>query len=199
MEDEIFKGGVLPGAPTSEFEIKFLICYLLARAGEPVSFGQLAATFQETGLVNYFEFSYVMSELLEQGHVVQTEAEELVFSLTEHGRQADERFYKEVPLSVRERCEEQLKRQLKLSRRIRENTVSITKTQDGYSITLEIPDVGTPLVSLSMFAPTRELCESIRRRFLNDPLTFYKGVVALTTGDITSVLPLMPEAENLFE
>lgn len=169
------------------------------RAAEPVSFSQLTATFQNTGFVNYFEFSDLISELLEQGHIVRNENDKMLFTLTEHGKETAENFYKKVPLAVRERCEAQLQKQLRLSHRMRENNVEITPTKDGFQITLEIPDIGTPLLRLSLFVPTRELCEEVRRRFLNDPLTLYKGAIALATGDVRSVAPLLPEGENLFE
>lgn len=197
MESEIFKAGTMPGAPNSEFEIKFLICYLLQKTAQSVTFNQLAVTFQKTGFVNYFEFSDLLSELLEQGHI-EKQTDGLSFVLTPHGEKAAESFYREIPPAVRERCEEELKKQLKLARRTAEYGFWADKTEDGYRVTLEIPDMGTPLLRLSMFVPTKELCEDIRRRFLNDPLTLYKGVVALTTGDVRSVAPLLPDGEDLF-
>ena len=86
MQGNIFTAGVAPGAPTNDFEIKFLICHLLEQAGEPVTFGQLATTFQKTGYVNYFEFSSLMSEMLEQGHLRMLGEGGMAYELTEHGR-----------------------------------------------------------------------------------------------------------------
>ena len=196
MESNIFTAGVTPGAPTNDFEIKFLICHLLHQAQEPVSFNQLATIFQKTGDVNYFEFSSLISEMLSQGHIRPVDEGGMTYALTEHGREAAENFGKTVPPAVRERCEKELRRQLKLGRRMKENSVVIRQTQDGYTVTLEIPDIGTPLLTLTLFMPTREHCEQIKRRFLNDPLFFYKSVVATATGDIGAVGPLVPSGEE---
>ncbi|PWM36249.1 MAG: DUF4364 domain-containing protein [Clostridiales bacterium] len=199
MQGNIFTAGVAPGAPTNDFEIKFLICHLLEQAGEPVTFGQLATTFQKTGYVNYFEFSSLMSEMLEQGHLRMLGEGGMAYELTEHGRSTAKQFYKDVPLAVRERCERELQRQLTLGRRMRENSVVIRPEGDGYVITLEIPDIGASLMKLSLFVPTKELCEQVKRRFLNDPQLTYKGVIALVTGDLGTVGSLIPSGEELFD
>lgn len=69
----------------------------------------------------------------------------------------------------------------------------------GYVITLEIPDIGASLMKLSLFVPTKELCEQVKRRFLNDPQLTYKGVIALVTGDLGTVGSLIPSGEELFD
>lgn len=199
MDNGIFTDGLLPGAPKNDFEIKFLICYLLDAVGEPVSFGQLAATFQKTGLVNYFAFASVISEMIRQGHICAADEKAMAYALTAHGRSTARSLGKTIPFSVRERCENELRRLLKLVRRRQENEVRIERTEDGYTVALEIPDIGTPLMRLELFMPTREHCEQVERRFLNDPLFFYRGVMALATGDMQSVGELLPSGEELFD
>lgn len=196
----VFTAGVLPGAPKNDFEIKFLICHLLYTAGEPVTFGQLSATFQRTATVNYFEFSALMTQLLSQGHIRETAEGSMTYVLTDYGAETARQFYKTVPPAVRDRCEEALRRQLKLGRRQKENSVRIRQTPDGYEIALEIPDIGTPLMGLTLSLPTREHCETVGRRFLNDPLYLYTRILALATGDPSTVGELdETREEDLFE
>ena len=140
-----------------------------------------------------------MSEMLEQGHLRMLGEGGMAYELTEHGRSTAKQFYKDVPLAVRERCERELQRQLTLGRRMRENSVVIRPEGDGYVITLEIPDIGASLMKLSLFVPTKELCEQVKRRFLNDPQLTYKGVIALVTGDLGTVGSLIPSGEELFD
>lgn len=200
MSDEIFKAGVTPGAPQNDFEIIFLICHLIRRAEEPVSFHALADTFQRTGDVNYFEFAALVGEMVDQGHIRTADEASMTYALTEHGEKTAENFYKSIPAAVRERCEKELARQMKRVRRQKENEVSIAQTKDGYAVTLEIPDIGTPLMKLSLFMPTREDCELCKRRFLNDPLYLYKGVLAMATGDTRTVGNLFESREeDLFD
>ena len=111
----------------------------------------------------------------------------MIYVLTDYGEETARRFYKTVPPAVRDRCSEALRRQLKLGRRKKENNVSIRQTPDGYEISLEIPDIGTPLMGLTLSLPTREHCEMVERRFLNDPLYLYTRILALATGDPSTI------------
>ena len=76
MAFNAFVGGIQPGGLTNDFEVKILICFLLdsLKKNSPgaalsdgeqpgLSFDELNEIFQETGLVNYFEFAESMSEL----------------------------------------------------------------------------------------------------------------------------------------
>ena len=91
-----------------------------------------------------------------------------------------------------------MERILKLLRREKENRVEIEEKEDGYMLTLTITDIGSDLLRLSLFLPSREECEVVRRRFLNDPSLLYKGVLALATGDLETVGEILPSGENLF-
>lgn len=83
MAFNAFVGGIQPGGLTNDFEVKILICFLLdslkknshgaalSDGEQPgLSFDELNEIFQETGLVNYFEFAESMSELEKTEHTV---------------------------------------------------------------------------------------------------------------------------------
>ena len=61
MSFNAFVGGVQPGGLTNDFEVKLLVCYLLDSLKQPLLFEQLGEIFQNTGLVNYFEFVEAVS------------------------------------------------------------------------------------------------------------------------------------------
>ena len=75
----------------------------------------------------------------------------------------------------------------------------IRQVEDGWQITLTITDIGSDLMSVTIFMPTQDACEKIRRRFLNDPMLTYKGVFALLTGDTETVGELVSSQEDLFQ
>ena len=90
--------------------------------------------------------------------------------------------------------------ELLLRRRAREqNRVVITQVEDGFTISMQILDIGSDLMSVTIFMPTQDACEKIRRRFLNDPMLTYKGVFALLTGDTETVGELVSSQEDLFQ
>ena len=65
------------------------------------------------------------------------------------------------------------------------------------------PDIEGSLAHVAMLEKcgllTREECEAIRRRFLNDPMLVYKGVFALLTGDTQTVGELVSHQPDLFQ
>jgi len=200
MEYNAFTQGVRPGSVTTSHEVMILICYLMDRAGQPVSFQELGAALQGQELVNYFQFADAMESLRRSGHILSQEHHgEPCFVLTSLGKEISSTFEDKLPPAVRERATGALERILTLTRRQRENRVEINRVEDGWTVSLTIPDIGSDLLSLSIFMPTQKECEAIRRRFLNDPMLVYKGVFALLTGDTDTVGELVSHQEDLFQ
>ncbi len=200
MEHNAFTQGVRPGSVTTSHEVMILICYLMDQAGQPVSFQELSAALQGQELVNYFQLVEAVETLRRSGHILPQEHQgEPRYALAASGREISSSFEDKLPPAVRERGARALERILTLVRRQRENRVDIRQAEDGWTISLTIPDIGSDLLSLSIFMPTREECEAIRRRFLNDPRLVYKGVFALLTGDTQTVGELVSHQPDLFQ
>lgn len=199
MESDIFRAGVAPGGPTSHDEIKMLVLHILSRIGKPMRFSQLHEALEEKDLVNYFELVRVVDGLIKTGHIVAEEGEAGErYSITEIGLQAAEAFETTLPLAVREKAVEAADKLLRRQKREAEVSVQIRSEGGGYRVELAIPEGEGSLVSFSLFAPTWEESERIRRRFLNDPMFIYKGVVALLTGDNQVLGKIFPQQERLF-
>ncbi len=200
MEYQAFTEGVRPGSVTTSHEIIILICHILASVDRPVTFDQLNLALQKQQLVNYFEFANAMEHLQKTGHVqLERDGKADCFILTDLGRATAETFESTLPAAVKERGVQALENILSLFRRQQEYRVDIAIKDDGYVVTLAIPDIGSDLLSVSIFMPTEKECEAIRRRFLNDPMLVYKGVFALLTGDMKTVGELVPSGPDLFE
>ncbi|MEG0541912.1 MAG: DUF4364 family protein [Angelakisella sp.] len=197
MEYKAFTEGVRPGSVTTSHEVIILICYMVSKSPQPVSLEQLGGALLQEELVNYFEFTNASEYLVKSGHLVA--GEDGLYTVSPLGTTTAKTFESDLPTAVRERAMCALNNILKLLRRQEENRVEIAKTSDGYQLTMTITDIGTDLMSLQMFMPNKEECEVIRKRFLNDPLTIYKGVFALLTGDMKTVGSLLPSGEDLFD
>lgn len=185
MERTVFTEGNQPGGLGCEHEIRILICYVLGSIGVPMTFTQLNHAFQSEGIVNYFELAQSVSRLLHSGHLVESAsgAEEKKLMLTDLGAKTAVTFEKSIPLSIREKALKATRDNLLRQRIECENQVRIQKTSDGYQMTLTIPDVGTDLMSLSLFVPTLALCNKIKAQFLADPTICYRGVIEILTGE----------------
>ena len=180
-ERNIFTAGVQPGGLTTGLEVRLMICYLLYRVGEPMSFTQLNETFQRDGLVNYFEFAQTLEWLCQTDHVKVNTLPDgtAVYSLQELGVQTARTFERSLPRSVREKAVESALQLLTRARREQENLIEIQKVQDGFQLRIRMIDIGSDLMDLALFVPTMKECEQMKEHFLEDPISFYQGVLTM--------------------
>jgi len=200
MESDIFKAGVKPGSPGTQIEVKMLLCHLLAALGQPISFDQLYGALSAQELVNYFELTHILDKLLESGHISQkAEPPPAKYTATALGSQAGKEFEKNLPITVREKSLSACRRLLAQERRL--SQVEITQTPregGGFILELALPEEDGQLMSVRVFAPTAKDCENLKRRFLNAPLTVYRGIIALLTGDEEVLGEVFTKEEPIF-
>ncbi len=65
MANDIFMAGVAPGSPSSEDEVKMLLCFILSGIGQPISFTQLydAMSEQVSAMLVTGEGKRIMGEI----------------------------------------------------------------------------------------------------------------------------------------
>lgn len=184
--EETFTAGIRPGGLTEGREIRILICHILQELGEPMSFDELTEAILMDGAANYFEFADALAELRETGCVVsfRTEAGINEYTITETGTSAVKILSGDLPLSVREKSVENARNIIQRRRIEKENLVSITKTEDGYMIHMRVTDIGTDLMDLSLFMPTREQALAVKEKFLSNPAETYMNVLSSLAGEI---------------
>jgi len=200
MESDIFRAGVRPGSPGTEVEVKMLLCYVLSNLEQAMTFDQLYEALSDHGIVNYFELIQLLEKLLETGHLsaVAPPGSPALYTATDLGTQAGDELGKDLPLTVREKSLASCRRLLARERRLSEVKISETPCQDGFMLEFAIPDDRGEILSLQVFSPTRHECELLKRRFLNAPLTIYKGIIALLTGDERVMGEIFTREEPLF-
>lgn len=196
LEQDVFMAGVRPGSPASSTEIKMLLCYLLSR--QDMHFQQILDALSEDALVNYFELVAALDALCVSGHLSRASSDDGDrFAVTALGRQAGDEFASALPASVRERAQRAAARLLARERRIAELEITTTPAEGGgFHMRLAIPEQSGALVSFTLFVPNEEQCGLIRRRFLNAPGFIYKSVLALLTGDRSTLDEAFPAEED---
>lgn len=184
--EETFTAGIRPGGLTEGREIRILICHILSEMGEPMSFDEMTEAILADGTANYFEFADALAELRESGCVVAFKTDSGIneFTVTETGKSAAKTLGGDLPLSVREKSIESARNILQRRRIEKENLVTITKTEDGYMIHIRVTDIGTDLMNLSLFMPTREQALAAKEKFLSDPALAYLGVLGTLAGEL---------------
>jgi len=185
MSNDAFTAGIEHGGLTTDYEVRILICWLLSKVDRPVTMGKLNEALQQDALVNYFELARGTGNLLSTGHIVEGEhgeREEAPLVITPLGRETGETLERSLPLTVREKSLAALTYVLKRERMERENAVTIEKRPDGCIMHMQISDISSDLLNLSMYVPTEEMCEQMREKFLNDPAALYRVIVTHLAG-----------------
>lgn len=193
MAFNAFVGGIQPGGLTNDFEVKILICFLLdsLKKNSPgaalsdgeqpgLSFDELNEIFQETGLVNYFEFAESMSELEKTEHIrrqMTLDGEKEIFVITEVGSITAQTFQKTLPLTVREKTLETARHLTEVQKCMDEVDVNYHPVSDGYILQLTIRDIGSDLLNLNVFLPTEEECILVKEHIQNDPAEVYSRIL----------------------
>lgn len=184
--EETFTAGIEPGGLTEGREIRILVCHILSGVQEPMSFDEMTEAVLTDGSANYFEFADALAELTETGCIVsfKTDAGISEYTLTEKGRAAALTLQSSLPPSVRDKSLEAAKSIIQRRRIEKENLVSITRTEDGYKVHMLVTDIGTDLMELSLFMPTREQASAVKERFLGDPAGTYMEVLKALAGEL---------------
>ena len=180
MSFNAFVGGVQPGGLTNDFEVKLLVCYLLDSLKQPLLFEQLGEIFQNTGLVNYFEFVEAVSELERTGQLtssIQDGQQQL--ALTESGTVTAQTFYKTIPKSAREKALEEAKRLMEIQRCMDKVEITLAPATDGWTLRVVLRDIGSDLLDMSVFLPTEGECLRVKQQIESDPTSFYSRVLGL--------------------
>lgn len=195
MSNNAFVGGIQPGGLTNDFEVKILICYLLEQIGQIMPCNQIYDIFQNTNLVNYFESVEASTELERSGHVKRSinEKKEECLEITNIGLATSRTFSKSIPLTVREKTMDCARELIKEQKKREEIEIKYSKATDGYILSIKMRDVGSDLMNLHFFVPTKEDCIAIRERVYSDPTLLYKGILTILLGSYQEGAVLLAE------
>ena len=167
-DNNTFEAGILPGGMRSRDEIRILICYLLKSVKKPVKKDIITEALQSEALANYFEASSCFDDLYNNKNI---KKDGEGYSLTESGTLIAEQLETEVAYSVKEKaflCVMSLIEQEKLDR---ENSVKISKTANGYTVSCVISDRDIRLYSFELYVPDYEQARLVKRNFRKNSKT----------------------------
>ena len=184
MDFESVFAGIEPGGMTDIYEIKILICYLLNSLKEPLTKEQMDQVLQGNRLVNYFSYASAYKELLESGHVyIEERGGRSLLRLNELGQHTALLLKSNLPLSVKDKVVSAGMEILAEMKRDRERDVAVEQVENGYMVRLTVHDDAVDLLDIRIFAPDMEQVEIIKKQFMQNTLTIYKGVISLLIRD----------------
>ncbi|MBQ3094342.1 MAG: DUF4364 family protein [Clostridia bacterium] len=181
MEHDAFTSGVAPGGLLNSQEIRILICYMLSSVDEPMLRQSVVEIIFAEGMANFFETEAAIEELIHLGNL--TEDENGLLTISPTGRDAAATLTTRIPYTLRERSVEAAVRLLTRQRRERENRVDIVKLDSGVAVTCSIDRTDNPMMSFTLRVADEQQANLIRERFLDDPITVYRLLICLLSGE----------------
>lgn len=173
---DAFTYGIEDGGLRSQSEINMIICYVLTNAETKLNKKVIVDTMTEGGIANYFETTSAVSKLIKNGIIIEDENGYLI--ATKECQRATEIVEKDLPLSIREKS-------IKLSTKLavselyrKENKVEIVEENDSFSVILHVTDKDKDYMVLKLNVPTITQAETVKEKFLADPVKIYDNLIS---------------------
>ena len=184
---DAFTGGVQPDGLKNKSDIKVLICFLISNCSQPLSRKDLTDIFLERGLANYFEASDAVSSLIKHENLIE-HSEDDSLEITEKGKFIADTLYDGLPVTVREKSLDAMAKLINRRHTNKLNKTRIEACDKGYNVTCTVNDGTMETMSVRVYVPTYNYATVVRDRFLDDPETLYRAIMAQLT-DTPEIAP----------
>lgn len=185
MMSDALNAGVQPGGLRTRLEIRVLLCYILKMIKEPVPLEPIKEMLHFEGIANYFETAFAITELEENGTIISTDdnGSNKLYALSESKYEMLDSLFGDLPFSVKENALNIAKGIVKRRKNERENKVIIEQYDDAVYIECSCMEKERKIVSVRLLVPDIDTANSIKERFLNDPIKLLISATASLTGD----------------
>lgn len=189
MAFDTFDAGVAPGGLRSKNEIKILICYLFASVNDKMSQSLVVEAIRSHELANFFEIVVAFEELIHDGNLRESDIvdNEQTYELTVNGKVIASQLETTLAHTVKQKSYDCALRLLSERKTARENFVDIQKTENGFLVNCRVSGGEVTLLDFTLYAPSFEQAEVLKKNFLSYPQTVYKTMLGLMTKDIENV------------
>lgn len=163
------------------YEIKILICDLMEELSDDISRHDLDEICLNSGIINYFSYFEALDSM--KGELI--EEEDGKFKLTEKGANTAKELKKFVEPAVRHKLiltGSKYFSEKKLENLKDEVTVEVNRNENGYLVEFSCIDKETPLIKLSLYAPSLESAVFLRQRMKENSLELYKKINEFLIG-----------------
>ena len=172
----------------NKIDIKVFILYLLKNVGEPLEYTTVNDIVVQDEFVNYFDFAFCFSELLEAGQIqeYQTEKDSL-YSISESGKEVLESYESSLLPIIRERALRSALRLIAFYRNGNRIKSTIDECGDGYTLKCNIVDKQKTLFSVEVFLAEKDYAEKLKANFDERAEIIFRGALSLLSGDVNFI------------
>ncbi len=175
MDFDAFTAGIEDGGLRSSSTITILVCYILANCSEKITAQTIINALVNGKIVNYFEASNAISKMLKKAHFIEDENGYL--TITKDCRFAVDIVEKDLPITIREKSIELVRKLAAEEVNKKENKVEIEETKNGFDVILHVSDIDKDFMVLKLSVPTIAQAELIRDKFCENPAKIYENLM----------------------
>lgn len=176
-----FSDGVRPGGLYASRDIQILICYMLSGVPEPLSRDAVTEILTSGEMANLFEVSAAIDELCAHGNLKENDDRLLV--ITDEGRAVASQLFDKIPYTLRERSLKAAMTLLTRARNERDAIVGFLPIENGCVVRCMMDKSEFPMMDFSLRVADESQAKMVKEHFLNNPITFYRALIALSTGE----------------
>lgn len=168
------------GGLTNMADVKAMILYIMNYTGRPLSYDNLADIVLYDELVEYFDFTAAMDELLNKGLIdILSPDETRTYKITSLGQQTVQIYEKNLPFNVRKKNVASVIRVLAQIERDKQIKTDIQKENGGYLVTCTLMEGEQLLMEYKILVPNELQAHLIAEQFKSDPTPKYQGILSL--------------------
>lgn len=160
-------------------DVKALVLYILHAASRSLEREHLTEIILNDGLVDYFDFSQGLQELLQEGLIDIASSDEMnTFVITDVGIQTKELYEKQLPFNVKKRALAALTKTLAKIRRDSNTHTDIGTADGGYLVTCRLTEDEKTLLEYKVLVPDEMQAHIIADQFQKHPTEKYQSIMA---------------------
>lgn len=159
---------------------KLIILYMLNKIDFPLTNSQLSEFILDEGYTTYFKLQQALSELAESGFVREESTHSRTFyHLTEEGAETIHYFKNDIPPAIQQDIDTFLKdKQYELKNEVSVKSDYYRNSGGEYSVRCQVIEHGTPLIELTLTAPTEDEAVTISNNWQKKNQEIYALVMA---------------------
>lgn len=165
----------------TDYEIKLIILYAVKSLRVGASYTILDYVISSSANVNYFELEQYIKSLIENGNLAEIAADgENIFSITDSGEETLGFFSNKIPGSIMERLDEKISainREEASGNKIYADYYPVNENE--YTVKISLEEGGTVLMSMELYAGSKERAREMCVYLKANTEDFYKKVTAL--------------------
>ncbi|MBQ8896495.1 MAG: DUF4364 family protein [Clostridia bacterium] len=171
----------------NKIDIKVFILYLLNNVGEPLEFTTVNDIVLQDEFVNYFDFAFCFSELLEAEQIDEITTDDALeprYVISQNGKETLDSYESSLLPVIRERALKSALRLVAYNRTGKRMLSDITECGEGYTLKCSIVDKKKTLFSVELYLAEKEYAEKLRANFEDRAEIIYRGALSLLSGDV---------------